>query len=245
MVPNIDLAVESIIPSELTGPLPRRTCLAKNGIVSAIVVTILLVAAGAMSFRPSMNALQKMQTKATLRNSGSDVIGKVERTRGYYLDYSFAVDGRSFTGHAFMPDRIQASLKESDPISIRYLTSNPATNRPADWDESDPLVWLPFFLPIILGLISVIVMVFMRIDRRLVAEGTPAVAVVTKFTEHHGRSGGFTIKYEFRNEDGTVITGSSECDDRPETDGSICILYMPKNPRRNQAYSTLWYRVAL
>jgi hypothetical protein len=83
---NLSVADASIIPSELMGQLPRRTRLARNGILSAIVVTILLALAGLLSFRPGINALQEIQTRAELRNIGSDAIGKVEGTRGYYLE---------------------------------------------------------------------------------------------------------------------------------------------------------------
>lgn len=239
---NMSVAEVSIIPSELTGQLPRRTRLAKNGIVSVILLTILLVVAGALSFRPGMNAMQEMQTRAALRDLGSDAVGKVGRTRGYYLDYSFTVDGRSFTGHALMPDRIRDSSQDYDPLLIRYLPSNPAINRPAGWEESDPAVWLSLLLPILLLLISAVMLVWMRIDRRLAAEGTPAVAVVTKCTVH-GR-GTNTFNYEFRTEDGRVIEENSQSYSLQEIGARICVLYLPQNPRRNLPYSSLGYRVS-
>jgi hypothetical protein len=237
----------SIIPSELTGQLPRRTRLAKNGIQSAVVFAILLALAVALSIRPGMNAMREMQTKEALLRDGIEAIGQVDRTAGHHLNYSFTVDGRSFTGNAFLPDRIKDSLQDSDPIQVRYLPSNPAINSPADWQESNPLAWIPFFGPAVLLLISMVVLISTRIDRRLVKEGRTAVAVVTECIERHGRGGGvngFTIKYEFRTEDGMVINGNSSCESRPEIGGSICILYLSWNPRRNQTYSSLCCRVA-
>ena len=158
-----------------------------------------------------------------------------------FLDYSFTAEGRYFTGHAFMPDRIQAILRESDPLPIRYLPSNPSINHPSDWEDSAVLDCFPFSLPIAFLLISVIVYVSMRIDRPLVTNGMPAVAVITKCTPHV--RGGITVKYKFRAEDGSEMKGSSGYDSLQEIGASICILYLPWNPRRNQTYISLCYRV--
>jgi hypothetical protein len=189
-----------------------------------------------------MNAMRETQTKEALLRDGIEAIGQVDHTAGHYLNYSFTVDGRPYAGHAFMPDQLQASMQDYDPVRIRYLPSNPAINSPADWQESNPLAWIPFFASVVLVLISVIVLTGMRIDRRLVAEGAPAVAVITKRNDH--LRGGITIEYEFRTEDGRVTNGNSSCDGLPEIGESICILDLPWKPRRNQTYSSLWYRVA-
>jgi hypothetical protein len=83
----------------------------------------------------------------------------------------------------------------------------------------------------------------LRLGRRLVAEGTPAVAVITKCFPGKGRSG-ISIKYEFRTIDGRVINGSSGYDSLQKTGTSICVLYLVRDPKQNHPYLSLNYYVA-
>jgi len=232
-------AEASIIPSELTGPLPRRTRLAKNGITWTIRLTTFLVFAAALTIPAGMNARQLTQARIELRRYGSEVIGKVAKLGRARVFYSFNINGRSFTGNASLQGRV---LLDSDPLAIRYLPSNPVVNHPAAWEESTLLALLPFLSPIMFLMISLAIGVSMLIDRRLVAEAIPAVAVVTKCTARFW--GGTTIKYEFRTEDGSVIKANSSSQKLQEIGASICVLYQPTNPNQNYPYERLAYRAA-
>lgn len=177
MVPSIDLTAASIIPSELTGPLPRRTRISANGILSTIAPAVFLVGAVALSFRPGMNAMRETQIRAALLDVSSDALGG-----------------------------------------------------------------MPLIGSMMLVLMSVAVLISMRIDRRLVAEGAPAVAVIRDCSS--GGRGGFRVKYEFRTEDGRVMNGSGKSDSPQEIGASICVLYLLRDPKRNRPYQSLNYRVA-
>jgi hypothetical protein len=244
MDPNMHFAGATTIPSDLTGQLPRRTRLAKNGIQSAIVLMILIAIAVAITLRVGMHAAQLTRTRTALRQDSNEVIGKVDkRTRSEFY-YSFSHNGKTFTGRA---SKQAHNLQVSDPLPILYVPSNPSINHPSAWEEPTELDWVPYFGPVILLLISLAVHISMRWDRNLVAKGTPADAAITKCIERHGRSGnvnGFTIQYEFRTEDGTVTNGNSSSETREEIGARICVLYLPRNPRRNQTYTSLCYRVA-
>lgn len=232
----MDIADESIIPSELTGPLPRRTRLEKP-IQWAVVVTILLGIAVAIILWASMNAMQLMRTRTALRHESSEATGVVEELWKTKVAYSFAVNGRSFAGSA---SRSGPKLRESDLLTIRYLPSNPAVNHPAAWEEPTDAALIPFFVPTVLVLILVGLLIKMRIIRLLLTEGRPAVAVVTKCSR--GGRGGFVVKYEFRTEEGRTMTGS--CNESPEEIGTnFCVLYLRQNPRRNMRYPSSDYRV--
>jgi hypothetical protein len=241
---NLDIARESIIPSELTGQLPRRTRLAKNGVQSAIVLAILLLIAVPSMIWACMNAMQLKQTRTALRQDSNEVIGRVDKRTKSEFHYSFVVNGRSFTGHASI--QLQ-TFQVSDPLPILYVPTNPSINHPAGWEEPSLVVWFPFFLPILFLLISLAVRISMRIDQRLVVKGIPAVAAITKCIERYGRSGqvnGFTIKYEFRTEYGMLTNGNSSSEVRLGIGASICILYLLRKPSRNQTYTSLCYRAA-
>ena len=239
---NLHLAEASAIPSELKGDLPRRTRLAKIGTQSAIVLTVLLAIAVPLFLWAGVNAVHMTQIRAALRRDSREAIGNVDRRTRSEFYYSFALNGRTFTGRS----SIQLSdLQVSDPLPILYLPSNPSINHPSAWEEPILLVWIPFFAPVALLLISLVVYISMHWDRHLVANGTPAVAVITKCTERSGRSRNmFTIEYEFRTEGGIVTNGNSSSESRQEIGASICILYLLRNQRRNQTYTSLGYRVA-
>jgi hypothetical protein len=81
----------------------------------------------------------------------------------------------------------------------------------------------------------------LRRDRQLVAEGVPTAGVVRKCSFRGG--GVWRAKHEFRTEDGRVAGGSCYSN-RPEIGSSVCVLYLPQNPRRNKMYPVLTYRVA-
>jgi len=239
MEPNLHFAEASVIPSELNGQLPRRTRLAKNGIQLATVLAIVLVIAVAQAFWAGMHASHLLQTKAALRQSSSEVIGKIDKQVKSEYYYSFLVDGRSFTGRASI--QLQ-TYKVSDPLPISYLPSNPSINHPAGWEEPTVLAWFPFMYQIILVPVLLVILVSMLNGRHLAAEGRPAVAVITDCSYH--QKGGFSFKYEFRTEAGEVIKGNSSSYDSQEIGASLCVLYLPRNPRRNQSYNSLCYRAA-
>lgn len=236
MNPEMNSEGESIIPRELLGQLPRRTRL-EGGIQWVVVVTILLVITVAIILWASMNAVQLMRTRTALRHESSEAVGVVEEVSRSRVYYSFTVNERSFKGDA---SRQGSKLRDSDLLPIRYLPTNPAINHPAAWEEPTVLVWIPFWVPALLVLILLVVLIRMRICRRLLTEGMPAVAVVTKCSR--GGRGIFYVDYEFRTEGGTVMTGN--CNDcREEIGASFCVLYLPQNPRRNMRYPSSDYRV--
>jgi hypothetical protein len=186
---------------------------------------------------------QVNQTRDALRRESSEAAGVVtqikygKRNRVYY---TFVVDGRSFTGHSPIQRKISDTLQESDPLSIRYLPSNPAVNHPAVWEDSES-IW-PGILFLTLLLASVFMFLKMlRKDRLLVAKGLPAVALITKCSSTRS---GFLLKYDFRAADGMVITGSGGNGTCPEIGANICVLYLQQNPSCNQPYPSRYYCVA-
>jgi hypothetical protein len=228
-----------VIPDELAGTLPRRTRLAQKGILLAVVLAIVLVIAVAQAIWAGMHASHLLQTKSALRQTSSEVIGKIDKqTKSEYF-YSFLVDGTEFTGRASM--QLQA-FRVSDPLPILYLPSNPSLNHPAAWEEPTALAWIPFMYQMILIPALLIISLTMHNARRLVAEGCPAVATITDCTYH--QKGGFEVKYQFRTDAGESIKGNSPSNDEQKIGASVCVLYLPRNPRRNQVYNSLSYRAA-
>jgi len=186
---------------------------------------------------------QVNQTRDALRRESSEVAGVVNQIKygkSYRVYYTFVVDGRSFTGHSTMPREIRKNLQDSDPLSIRYLPSNPAVNHPAAWEDSVSIWPGIIFLTLLLAS-AFMFLKTLREERLLIAKGTPAVALVTKSSSTRS---GFLIKYDFRTEDGMVIKGSSGYENCPEIGANICVLYLQQDPSCNQLYPFRYYCVA-
>jgi hypothetical protein len=139
-----------------------------------------------------------------------------------------------------MPRKIGENLRDSDPLSILYLPSNPAVNHPAAWEDSQP-IWLGFIFLAMALASAFMFLKTLREERLLIANGTPAVALITKTSSTRS---GYLVKYDFRTADGIVITGSSGYEICPEIGANICVLYLPQNPSRNQLYPFRYYCVA-
>jgi hypothetical protein len=155
--------------------------------------------------------------------------------------YSFAVGGIAFTGKADVPKQLEQDIHESSTLPIRYLPANPAVNHPAAWEEPALSAILPLLIPLIPVAIGIMMLASGHQERRLLAEGLPAIATITN--SYPLSKGGYRSNYEFRTEDGSIGTGSDSFDGPPEIGTSFCVIYLPRNPRRNLPYPLLDYRV--
>jgi hypothetical protein len=226
----------------------------------ALVAQIFLALAVATGLWGGINVVQEVQHKAALRRDNGETVGEITRTRkGKTTDvvyYAFTVDGRSYVGGAEVPTDLRYDLRGSKFLPIRYLPANPDVNHPAAWEwslifwrpQNSDLIHLPGFSselewllgPLIFGPIGLVFLVGLHRERKLIAEGAPAIAVVTKCSR--GTRGRFLVEYEFHTEEWRVMTGRCS-DSRKEIGASFCVLYLAQNPRRNMTYPSSDYRV--
>ena len=150
----------------------------------------MLVAGLAIGFLMGKNAVQAMRNREALRQAGSQVIGNNEvigtidqLTSGrnsHHVQYTFITsDAAVYTGTAPVPDNMWSGLQVYGSLSVRYLPADPTVNHPAAWEESDFSIWAVVFSPSIFVAAGLFSLLSLRGGRRLVAEGTPAVATVT------------------------------------------------------------------
>jgi len=232
-------------PPELTGALPRETRISKDGIGAATVATALLLAAIGIVLLGCKVEAQEMAKRAALRRDGREAVGEVTNLRhvwggAYTVSYSFNANGVVFTGESSAPEHIWNGLREALALPVRFLPSNPAINHPAVWEESVSSDWFAFAIALLPAAAGILVLTQLRRQRRLVAEGVPTAGVVTKC--YRGGKGSWWIDYQFRTEDGRVAKGIDNV--RLEIGATICVLYLPQDPRRNRPYLRSYYRVA-
>jgi hypothetical protein len=231
-------------PSELTGPLPRRVCATRQGFWIATGASIVLACALAVGLWLGYDAAQQWQNWEALNRNGSEVVGnvtKMEMGKSPRVYYAFTVNGTFFTGKAWAPREVLQSLRDSGALPIRYVPANPSVNHPVGW-ESAPLDSVWFLLPLPLVLAGIALLISMRMERQLVVDGAPAAGVITKCS--YGSRGGYTARYEFRAEDGRVMTKRVGVPGPLKVGSNIWVLYLRQNPRRSQLYPSSNYRVA-
>jgi hypothetical protein len=236
------------IPGELTGPLPRKVSSSKAGVNSGMFAACVVILALAGSFGFSINAVHQFQNLAALRRDGTGATAQISGfshtgKKGGILVviYSFTANGMSFTGEASVPKNMERSVHEASALSIRYLPTNPAVNQPSAWEQSTISTWLLLLLPLFPSTIGILILLSDRRDRRLLAQGIPAIATITR--SYFNRKTGYGATYEFRARDGKVQTGSDTFDGPQEIGASLCVIYLPQYPKRNLPYPIQDYRV--
>jgi hypothetical protein len=236
------------IPDELKGPLPRKERLSSFGLTTKIVAYGLLASAVALVIWFSVDAARIMQYQTELRSEGREAVGEITRfwspgrSVNYKISYSFTVDGIPFRGEASVPKQLWSSLGTISSLSIQYLPANPSVNYPSGWVRSTSSVLMPLIPSIVPALFGIGLLLPFARDRQLMREGVPSVGVIVKVIRGKGREVD-AMYYEFRLDDGRIMSGSSSCVGVPEIGASICILYLPQNPQRNQRYPLRYYRV--
>jgi hypothetical protein len=217
-----------------------------DGVKFGIIAVSLLALVAVSSLWFCADAIKQIKQRAVLQREGREVVGEITRQRSGSrisvpsVSYTFTVNGTAFSGWAQMPQNLVGSLRESDHILVRFLPANPAINHPDAWEWSvllnlESIVFMIFF-----AIMGSVVMVILSRERRLASEGMPSVGVVTICAP---KDRTFWVKYDFSTEVGRSIKGSGYSSSRQEIGASICVLYLPQNPRRNHPYPLPNFRV--
>jgi len=237
--PRLDALWNGWTPPAELAATPRQVKLTGFGI--AFVVLSLVLALGGIGIAIWLwTGIQSGQTQARLmQTEGREIQGVVQRlwqSGGKHnqnmVAYDFAVAG--VTAHseiAIAADHWRA-LAAGSPIKVRYLPSNPGVNYPAsDPPEAERPFAVIIFVVYFLGVASVFPFMIRR-EWRLLREGQPAPSMVTG--NRRARGANF-VRYQFALPGGEVFNG---CGKRSFTEpgSTICILYNPRNPRRNLPY---------
>jgi hypothetical protein len=216
----------------------------RSAFVAAVVVAVAL--AGTSWF--SMQGVQQFHNRAALRRDSIEVTAQVSgfSHRGRHggilvVNYSFVINGMPIAGKADVPKQLETDVQESSTLPVRYLPANLAMNHPAAWEASAYSVVVPLMCPILPVAIGIMMLVSDHKERRLLAEGLPAIATITE--SYFNRKIGYVAKYEFRTTDGGLEIGSSTFDDSQQVGCTLCVIYLPRNPRRNLPYPLFDYRI--
>jgi len=233
---------------------PRDVRLTAAGWVLALTATALLVFAAVIS---SVLVSLSMRQAAIGRELASRGVGasaqvvQLWRSSGDshqpWVSYWWTTGGRDYQAQAKVRLRTWQSLSVGAPIAIRYVPDDPAISSLAGVEPSALPLWLgPLISIALLGLAAGCVL-WLNAERRLLAEGRAARALVVAHRKTQTSHGGTyrSIVYRFALLSGAEVTGKSQSPRKTPAIGSrITVLYDPDRPMRNQPYPLHLVRVA-
>ena len=233
-------------PRELARALPRETHLSGRGIFLAILGTLFFLGAIVLGVFLHNDGIREGQEAAALRAGGKEATAEIARLwhqgKGStpMVAYRFSANGARIYGQSSVPSDHWSGIQKIGFLTVRYLPANPMVNHPTAWDPPVQPAWVPVVVPSVWGLGSLFMLFLIRRQRQVAAEGTPVAGVVTKSFRVKG---GYTARYQFRTPDGTIFKGRDRISGRTEPGTTVCVLYMPDNPKRNYLYPMTFYRV--
>ena len=233
-------------PRELRHSAPRQVRLSHTGVSLAIVAALLVLGTVAAAVTLGRMSLRETETYQLLESRGKETDARVIRlwrskgeNKRRHVEYRFELDGHTYFKAANVPLAIWKTLEAGGLLPVRYLPSNPDLNHPSAWRQKPMSIWLAVLLPAGLLTLLICVVIALRRQIELSAEGRAAPAVVTRLQKvHHSHGGGVTIiHYEFRLLSGGIAKGKSSSQRKGVTAGTVLsVLYDPNNPRRSALY---------
>lgn len=219
----------------------RAVRLTAGGKIVFALAVALFAGALAAGIALGLLASRQAEEQRLLREQGADTDGRVtrlwqHRDEGHdrWVAYQFAVRGRTYPGRAKLPRSVWASLQVGSDLPVRYLPSDPALSYPRGHESMPMPVWVPGLVAAALAAAGWLATLSIRRQRRLLARGRPAPALVTRQsrTQH-----GAMVYYEFPLLSGAIAKGRGGPSRTPAGIGAtICVLYDPENPRKNAPY---------
>jgi hypothetical protein len=246
MEPTVAFPQNWTPPRELTRALPREIHMSGRGMFNIVLGSVFLIAAVYLGVWMHDEGARQAAKTAALHAQGLEVTGEInklwlrDKDRVPMVGYAFTANGVRITGEASVPKDRWAAIRKAGFLPVRFLPSNPALNHPSAWDEDGIPVWYPFVMPLMWAVASVLLLISQRRQRRVAAEGVPAAGVVTRCSRIKG---GWAARYQFRTSDGTIAKGRNKVPSRVEPGASVCVLYLPQNPRRCYIYPLSLYTV--
>lgn len=234
-------------PRELATAVPRETQLTGRGIFVYILAVALPIIAAGVGYAFHRQNVEANAQNTLLRTEGRETsaeIVRLWRTSGKSPEdrvrYAFSADHAWIHGECAVPSRYWQGLQKAGFLPVRYLPSNPAMNHPAAWENSTVPIWMMAAFPAIPIALSIFLFWTLARRKKLAAEGLAAPAVITKSFRVKSS---YATRFQFRTKEGAVVAGSDQIERRIEPGTSVCVIYLPENPRRNAIYPQSLYRV--
>jgi hypothetical protein len=166
-----------------------------------------------------------------------------ENRREHRVAYRLVAEGRTYDGRAELPPRRWRSLTVGARLPVRYHPSDPGRT---SYPQGVPPNVIPAPVPYVVGLLLITIgfgpLLPLRHERRLLTEGRPARAIVTR---HVKSQHGIVVHYEFAVLSGGIARGHTGPTKHPPGPGeTLCVVYDAETPGKNARYPLQMVRLA-
>ncbi len=236
-------------PAELDRPVPRPIRLTRAGIL-LYVLSALLLAGGFLVaawlsgvVRAERAEAHRLAVEGRWADAAVTRLSRSGEDEGDYLvDYRFAANGRDHSGQVSVDGGRWKRLHVLSALLVRYLPSDPAHHYVTEFPPGVTPGWLPLLAGGAIAGAGVLLPLQVRRQRRLLRDGSPALATVTRVRPRRQRN---IVHYRFDLPGGGCCEGRSTMGGKAmSNDDAICVLYDPHHPRRNAVYPLSEVRVA-
>ena len=232
---------------------PRDVSLTASGWALAVLSAVLVVGALIVGIGLYLVAERQQDQRFRVSEHGVDTVGVVTRLwipkgkeRRHWVAFQFDTGSGRVDGRMQVPRRIWIALRKGSSIPVRYDRDNPAVYVALGGERSALGFWVAYAAALGLAACGWLALLPMRRQRRLLADGRPAVGLVTKRrTVHHSHGRAYhQIEYEFLLLNGAAHTGSTVAN-TPQVGEPICVMYDPDNPAHSGLYPLSLVRPAV
>lgn len=229
---------------EINDAIPRKvhsSAETKTALKPALFVFGVLVIMAAWYVHSKVQEARQIEAVTREGLDAPALVTKVLPSRhGRWVYYSFRFGGAVYQGKVNSDDMIW-DAHVGEKIPIRFLPSDPSVNHPTPWDL---WMWPDFvfvtFLLVCLGA-AVQLVVFLYQERRLARFGWVTEGEVIACAPNGKR---FRVDYEFFDENHTQFDGANENSDECKSGSKIRVIYLRKNPKRNDTYPMSSFQTA-
>jgi len=235
-------------PAGLDRSRPREVSLTSRGIALLILAGVLCLGAIAAGVGLTAVAGRAAEEARLLQKDGQMADGQIIRLwrgrdddRQPWASYQFAIQGRTYQKNFKVPYRIWRNMSVGASFPVRYVPSRPDLNHLLGLAPRPLPPWVPIPIAGGIALGGFFITLPIRSQRRLLAYGRTAPAMVTahgkRVRTSHGADLGVQFTYEFPLLSGAIAKGKAgPSKNPPAVDSIIPILYDPDSPRKNAPY---------
>jgi hypothetical protein len=230
-------------PKMLERSCPREVSLTRDGKVLYGLSIFLLLGGLAAGLILYITSSQAHEGQSRLAKSGLDATATVvlQYTSGkdpvrYWSEYNYLVGSRVYSGRLSTKRNVSLNLQRDGSLKIRYLPADPHMHIALGFESRLLPYWVSLLVAAGSFAISLLLATMLAQQRRLLADGRLAPAVVTKITHSmdHGKK---VIHYVFMELEGKLVEGKSYPQNNPPAVGSILnVMYEPDREHHNHLY---------
>lgn len=221
-----------------SGQSPRAVRLSARGRALVKVALFFIVPSVLAALWLTIDIPRELLRREALRRNGIEAIARIEkfgkfgRSSEWWVGYVFVAGGESIRNEVTAPESFATRLSHADTLRVRYLPSDLENNHPSEWEWTilSELGWL---VPLAWGFPGLLFANELFRNRRLAVEGAIAIGTVRTCSPVKG---GFKIAYEFPTANGNTVEGKGWSWSMKEAGAATEVLYLRRNPKRNQPY---------